>query len=96
MVVIIANNRHRKYDNSIFSNKRDTSSCNLIFIVSSKVLFADPFISTFRDSQSYDDSSNGELYWYPLKVFLPGNKSRTFYMETEMKREELLIAILRT
>jgi hypothetical protein len=37
---------------------------------------------------------NDKVYWYPLKLALPKNKSRKIYLETEAEQQKLLHAIL--
>ena len=41
-----------------------------------------------------DESKKAEQYWYPIKLVLPQNKSRTIYSESRADRKELLNAIL--
>ena len=52
------------------------------------------FFSQYRASSNSTNPSNEELYWYPLKVILPENKSRTLYMESGAQRQEILTQIL--
>ena len=35
-----------------------------------------------------------QLYWYPVKLVLPQNKSRTIFTETRKARKELIAAVL--
>ena len=53
-----------------------------------------PKVQLPAQSVSGETEESKQLFWYPIKLVLPKNKSRTVFTETRKARKELISAVL--